>query len=69
MKRAYERLLVKPSYHGINSVLEIQCHVMTMKNSSSSAVQALEPIRQVVCYKGQSWRSDPSHGGAQKIVS
>jgi hypothetical protein len=35
MKRAYERLLVNPSYSGRR-----QYHEMTTKNSSSSGVQA-----------------------------
>ena len=61
MKRAYKRLLVKPSYSGRQ-----QCFgdVSTMKwpprRAAAMEYRQLELRRQGMCYKGQSWRSDPS---------
>ena len=61
MKRAYEGLLVKPSCSRIK-----QCFggasTMRWPLTTAAAVEYrnLEPRRQGVCYKGQSWRSGPS---------
>jgi hypothetical protein len=61
MKRAYERLLLKPSYSGRQ-----QCFgddsTMRWPPRTAAAVEYrwLDPRRQCVCYKEHGWRSDPS---------
>jgi hypothetical protein len=70
MKRAYEKLLVKPCYRGRQ-----QCFgdASTRRRPPRTAVAVeyrhLDPRRQGVSYKGQSWRSDQALGGALKIIS
>ena len=61
MKRAYERLLVKPSYSGRQQCFR-DANTMRWPPRTAAAVEYrhLEPRGWGVCYKGQSWRSDPS---------
>jgi hypothetical protein len=68
MKRAYERLLVKPSYSGRQQRFGDASTMRSLPRTAAAVeYRQLEPRRQGVCYKGQGWRSDL--GGAQKIVS
>jgi len=52
-----------------SSVWKCQCHEMTTR-AAAAAVEnrQLEPRRQSVCYKGQSWEVTQVLGGAQKTV-
>ena len=61
MKRAYERLLVKPSYSGRQQCFA-DASTMKWPPRTAAAVEyrQLDPRRQRVCYKVQGWRSDPS---------
>jgi hypothetical protein len=70
MKRANERLLVKPSYSGRQQRFG-DASTMRWPPRTAAAVECrqLEPRRQDVCYKGQGWKSDPSPWRSQKIVS
>jgi hypothetical protein len=56
VKRAYERLLVKPSWSIIPSVLE-----MSVPWDDHQEQAIVEWINlSLDCYRGQSWRSDAS---------
>ena len=68
MKRAYGRLLVKPSYNGRQQCIR-DASTMRWPPRTAAAVgyRQLEPRRQAVCYKGQGWRSDPV--GSQTLDS
>ena len=61
MKRAHERLLLKPSYSGRQQHFR-DASTMRRPPRIAAAVEyrQLEPRRQCVCYKGHGWRSDPS---------
>ena len=61
MKRAYERLLVKPNYSRSQQCFgDASAMRWSPRTAAAAEYRQLESRRQAVCYKGQSWRSDPS---------
>jgi hypothetical protein len=60
MKRAYERLLVKPSCRRQQCFGDASTMRWPPRKAAAVEYRQLEPRRQGMCYKGQSWRSDPS---------
>jgi hypothetical protein len=65
MKRAYERLLLKPSYSWRQQCFG-DASTMRWPPRTAAALEyrQLKPRRQAMCYKGQSWRRDPSPWGS-----
>jgi hypothetical protein len=70
MKRAYERLLVKPSYSGRQQCF-VDASTMRLPPRTAATVEyrQLKPRRQGVCYKCRAGEVTQALGGAQKIVS
>ena len=60
-ERAYERLLVKPNYSRSQQCFgDASAIRWPPRTAAVVEYRQLEPRRQAVCYKGQSWKSDPS---------
>jgi hypothetical protein len=61
MKKAYERLLVKPSHGGSQQHFgDASTMRWPLRTAAAVDYRQMEHRRQCVCYKGHGWRSDPS---------